>query len=167
MYCKKCGNKNEKGFAFCSKCGEPLNEEQEVKTKSTKKTQEVPVQEIVYDYQPVPQYYMNNRNETGTGLSTAALVIGIIVAFVFTFELFGFIFISSIENISIDEAEYAYLSALVFELIPFIFSIVGLSLSIAGVVKYKNGRSITGLILSIISIIESIVLFILLLNIVD
>lgn len=164
MYCKKCGNKNEKGFAFCAKCGEPLQEEKEVKTKSTKKTQE---QEIVYDYQPAPQYYMNNRNETGTGLSTAALVIGIIVAFVFTFELFGFIIINSIENISIDEAKYAYLSALAFELIPFIFSIVGLSLSIAGVVKYKNGRSITGLVLSIISIIESIVLFILLLNVVD
>ena len=161
MYCKKCGNEIEKGYAFCDKCGTKV-EESELKT--SKKKQDVVTEEV---YRPQPQYYMYSKPNEGSSISTAAMVIGIIVAFVLTFELTGFIVIDSIYGIRGYEVKYAYYVALIFELIPFILSIVGLVLSIVGVAKYKNGKSVTGLILSIVAIIEAIILLVLLVNIVD
>ena len=141
MFCKVCGNKMGNGERFCRKCGSNREIESEI-----------------YNYQP--------RMESGNGLATAGMVIGIIVTIIFSFELFGFILLNALEGISTSEPKYAIYAALLFELVPLITALIGVILSIAGMVKKIDGRGITGLVLSTVAVIEAFILFILLLSVV-
>ena len=156
MFCINCGNKLTKNDDFCPSCGTPKEE--------TKKAQ---AEIAPGGYQPNPIGY--NQPAPGNAVSTAGMVLGILSSFVFSFEMIGFMVITSINRIHIDESEseYAYYAALIFELLPFIIAIIGMSLSIAGMVKRSNGRNVSGLILSIVAIVEAILLFILLLSLVE
>ena len=104
MFCKVCGNKMGNGERFCRKCGSNREIESEI-----------------YNYQP--------RMESGNGLATAGMVIGIIVTIIFSFELFGFILLNALEGISTSEPKYAIYAALLFELVPLITALIGVILS--------------------------------------
>ena len=152
MFCINCGNKLTKADTFCPSCGTSKEETMKAQAEIT------------------PGGYQSySQSAPGNSISTAGMVLGILSAFVLSFEMIGFMVITSINRIHIDrsESEYAYYAALIFELLPFIIAIVGMSLSIAGMVKGSNGRNVSGLILSITAIVEAILLFILLLSLVD
>ena len=95
----------------------------------------------------------------GNGLSIAGMVLGIIAAVWAFFEILS---IGGIrESLSLFEGNLYYDSAVVgfaigytlFALIP---SIIGLPLSIAGMLKQRTGKNIAGLVLNLIALIISV-----------
>ena len=140
MICKTCGNKMEDGFEFCSKCGTPFKK-------------------IEY------QVY-NRQTNAGNKLSVAGLTLGIVSSIIFVYELIWFIILVQFNGARDAGIEYAFIVTAVFELLPFIMTIVGLSLSITGITKGRNGMNITGLLLSIFALVIAIVIFILALTLI-
>ena len=135
MFCSKCGQKIESGAAFCSKCGASI--------ESTNQ------QAVIYYTPKVP----------GNGLSIAGMVLGIIgLAFAF---LYLISFASSDYVLRYNRVYGGYVIAYAFGviLIPLALSATGLPLSICGMLKNKNGKNISGIILNSITLVIQLILF--------
>ena len=140
MFCSNCGSKISENEKFCSNCGTNL---------ATGANNTVVTSVPVYVKNTVP----------GNGLSVAGMVLGIIAI------VFGFIYAIYLttSDFKLDMAIYhrdvaAYAFGMIF--IPSVLSLVGLPLSISGLVKHKNGKNITGIILNSITIVLAIFIFI-------
>ena len=149
MFCSKCGKKVSEGAAFCSSCGSPMEGAQELPANA----------------QPV--YYMPYK-KPGNGLSIAGMVLGIIAA-VYSFSAIlvacstEFAARTSYGRIYYREDLIAF--AVGLTIFQTILALVGLPLSIAGMVKCKSGKNIAGVILNSITLVVSIVLFICIISI--
>ena len=136
-YCTNCGNELPEDANACPKCGKFIykkESQEEFKARSNVSKVKVP----------------------GSGMSTAGMVLGIIAG------AWALLQILSIWNIkpTLMEALDGYENLLnttsillwfsvgytLFSLIP---SLVGLPLSIAGLLKYKSGKNIAGIVLNI------------------
>ena len=134
MYCSNCGNKIEKDGIFCANCGTPIN---------------TPAQpQVVYYKQRVP----------GNGLSIAGMVLGIVglvfaLLYVLSFSSNAYLLERSIYR------RYIFAYAFGTVLIPLALSATGLPLSICGLLKNKNGKNISGIILNSLTLLIQFILF--------
>lgn len=176
MFCEKCGNELGKDDDFCSKCGtaKTTKNEKTTKTKNVEKIKNVEeVEEVknnnedTYYYPRQPQYIIYSEPNPGNGVSTAGMVLGIISAFIMTLELIGFYILNSNYEATISTKGEAYLATLAMEALPLLLMIIGFALSIAGMVKKVNGKNITGLILTIPTIVEGIFVMLIFLGMVE
>ena len=110
----------------------------------------------------------NKTKVPGNGLSIAGMVLGIIAAVWSFFELLS---IGGIrEGLDQFNGIPYYDSAIVgfaigytlFALIP---SIIGLPLSIAGMVKQRTGKNIAGLVLNLIALIISVIMIVFIISV--
>ena len=134
MYCSNCGNKIDKEGIFCANCGTPIN---------------TPAQpQVVYYKQRVP----------GNGLSIAGMVLGIVG---FVFALLYVLSFSSNAYLLERSIYRRYIFAYAFGtvLIPLALSATGLPLSICGLLKNKNGKNISGIILNSLTLLIQFILF--------
>ena len=137
MFCKNCGNKLEDKTVFCTKCGIKIIEDK--------------------PNLPVGAYY--SPRVPGNGLSIAGMVLGIVgLSFVFLYFV-------SILDISYLTRQIRMSNSFVFAyafgvvLVPLALSATGLPLSICGMLKNKNGKNISGIILNSITLVLQLVLF--------
>jgi len=173
MFCKKCGNELEKGDGFCTKCGTPTKSVRKEKTEEFYQNEEESYnnQRPIYQnpgqmYQPQgvyqPQYAMYRKpKEPGSGLSVAGMVLGIIglvFAIIYMIMMFDKEYVIQFvwEHKVSSEVELG----VIFTIIPMILALIGLPLSIAGMVKKAGPKNITGLILNSFAILISIFIFI-------
>ena len=144
-FCTNCGNKVTNGN-FCPYCGTQMNGG-------------APASEARYERPNAYQYPVKVKTP-GTG----GMVLGIIAACFLLIELIGLFGIKEayveylLENNTLDYPKPLF--ALSFVLISSVCAIIGLSLSIAATVKQKSSKSMAGLILSILSLVGSIIVFI-------
>ncbi len=155
FFCTNCGTKVTKGN-FCPNCGTPMNlEEAPVKEARVEKVRE-------YSDYPV------KHKPPGSGLSTAGMVLGIIAASFLFCNLIGLFTIKDTYFEMLLDNNFDYpkpLFAVSYVLIAFLCGVIGMSLSIPGMVKHKSAKNITGLLLSIISIIGAVVVLFVVLGI--
>ena len=142
---------------FCPHCGEKLNGTEDVCVKCGKFINDGTTKKV-----KVP----------GKGLSTAGMVLGIISA---VWTLLALISIFNVKEALFELLEN-YLEILsppplllvsfsigytLFSLIP---SLIGLPLSIAGVIKLKSGKGVAGIILNAVALIASIAMIVYIIN---
>ena len=154
FFCTNCGTKVTKGN-FCPNCGTPMNAEG------------APVQEARVERVNGYADYPVKHKPPGSGLSTSGMVLGIIAASFLLCNLIGLFAIKDTYfEMVLDSKNLDYpkpLFAVSYVLVAFICGVIGMSLSIPGMVKHKSAKNITGLILSVLSIIGAvIVLFVVL-----
>lgn len=119
---------------FCSNCGNKLDENAVVCVKCGVAT--CNLQQV-------------KTKQPGRGLSIASMVLGIIAIFYGTCFSLTSIMISLIEEFYNEEK---IVFSIGFNFLPLVLSITGLSLGISSRSKIKNGKNITGIILSSITI---------------
>ena len=136
MFCKNCGKELKKEEKFCSNCGKKV---EEVIPQTTEAQQSIKI--------------------PGNGMSIAGMILGILAIVWTFFELLSFSNISAgVENIIYDTSYYLNYNTMLFwfafgyTLFSLIPALVGLPLSIAGLIKKSSGKNITGLILNSISL---------------
>ena len=137
MYCSNCGNKIEKGSSFCTKCGSAIGN-------------------VAMNNQPA--YYYGPK-VPGNGLSIAGMVLGIVGL---SFALLYLLGVASESYILEKVMSRRYVVAYAFGvvLVPLALSATGLPLSICGLLKNKNGKNISGIILNSITLLIQFILFI-------
>lgn len=139
MFCSNCGSKVGEKASFCSKCGASIEKNEESVDN--------------------PKYTYTKKVYAGNGLSIAGMVLGIIAiyfAIVCILMLFTDDFKTDMIRYAGSVAPYAF----GFVLIPLVLSFVSMPLSICGRVKHKSGKNLSGIILSSLSLVVSIVVFI-------
>lgn len=124
---------------FCSNCGKEINENAVICVNCG-----VAVNNMV----------SNKKKTPGKGLGIASMVLGIIAIF------YGMISIL-MSTVLLMAGEYFYFEekiivSIVFNFLPFILSIIGISLGLGSISKVKSGMNITGIILNTITIIVCI-----------
>lgn len=144
-FCTNCGEKLEENAVACAKCGTAVKE----KEKSVPATQ-------------------TPEKKPGGGLATASMVLGIIGII---FGVISLIIALAFAAYMSEQTGYRLYRAFVRDtyqaekmvasimivFLPGILSIIGLPLGIGGHGKGKNGASITGIVLSLITIVICIV----------
>ena len=136
MYCSNCGNKLSQGEAFCTKCGSPTGNN-------------------VVNNQPV---YYYNQKVPGNGLSIAGMVLGIVGIVFALLYLLSFTAESYVIEYGLNR-RFVVAYAFGIVLIPLSLSATGLPLSICGMLKNKNGKNVSGIILNSITLLIQFILF--------
>ena len=139
MFCNQCGTKVPANSSFCQNCGSPC---------SNGKVVQPNMQQSGYVSYKKP----------GNGLSIAGMVLGIIAI---SYAFLTIIALSSNEfktdMIIYSNNHVAYGFGMI--LIQSVLSLVGLPLSISGMIKCKSGKNITGIILTSLTLVISIFIF--------
>lgn len=137
-FCSKCGAQNADGASFCTNCGAPMNVAQP-------QPQPQPQPQQTYYAQPQPVYYAEPvapKKEVNKGKKIASLILSIF-SFILALTALGTSFIPV----------YGLVSGLSC-------AFTGLIMGIVACALYKRGLAIAGIVISAISIVLAIVMFI-------
>ena len=149
---------------FCANCGKELPENSNVCPNCGVFIEKDEIKEV----EKVEQIVNNTKVKIpGNGMSIAGMILGIIAA---VWAFFQILSVGSVEpainemldiNRSLGTPSFILFwfsfGYTVFSLIP---SLIGLPLSIAGLIKHKSGKNITGIILNIIALGVSVFMFV-------
>ena len=138
-YCTNCGTPNDVNTNFCSRCGQSLNQ-----------TNYIPSAQVNGQV-----YYSNSKN----GKSTASMILGIIAAvwsLLMLPLLFGMdeILVEAMSDGDVTTDSIRAAAIIIFCTVNFVCGLLGL---IFGLIAKKNGKAITGIITSSLSILMAII----------